>query len=70
MIKKAYSQLLDHIVENANEEDGQSDERDDHGNNDSDGGSSQTSDVPYINLGQGILTLDAPSLENELTQQL
>jgi hypothetical protein len=40
MIKKAYSQVLDHIVENANEEDGQSDERVDHGNNDSDGGSS------------------------------
>jgi hypothetical protein len=28
---------------------------------------SQTSDVPYINLGQGILMLDAPSLEHELT---
>jgi hypothetical protein len=64
MIQKAYSGILDPIVENVNEGAGPADEMVDYDNS---GESSQTSDVPYLTQGQGVLALAAPSLRHERT---
>jgi hypothetical protein len=68
MIQKEFSMMLEPIIENANDEDGFSEERVDYGrSSSSDGESSRVSELPYINQGQGVLALAAPSLEHEHT---
>jgi hypothetical protein len=68
MIQKEFNMMLEPIIENANDEDGLSEERVDCGrSSSSDGESSRVSELPYINHGQGVPALAAPSLEHELT---
>jgi hypothetical protein len=62
MIQKAYSGLLDPIVENVNGGVGPSDELVDYDSSDS----SQTSEAPFLTQGEGILALVIPSPRHEL----
>jgi hypothetical protein len=65
-LKKRFGHIRTPIVENA-ENNGLPDEQIDYRSSTDNGESSQNSDMPFINLGQGVLALDAPSLMHEHT---
>jgi hypothetical protein len=66
-LKKQFGHILPPIEENVAENDGMPEEQVDYGSSTESGESSQASDMPFINPGQGVLALAAPSLRHEHT---
>jgi hypothetical protein len=66
-LKRQFGHILPPIEENVAENDGLPDEQVDYGSGTESVESSQASDMPFINPGQGFLALAAPSLRHEHT---